>query len=144
MSERKTFCTFRLEGHWFVIEVESVQEVLRHQPVTALGWANESVRGLLNLRGQVVAAVDLRRGLGMAPRPSEQLASNVVVRIGGAAVSLWVDEVGDVAEVDTAAFERTPSTLAGVSQYLIRGVYKLEDHLLLALDLPRVINAVMT
>jgi len=144
MSALKSLCTFRLDGHWFGVEVSSVQEVLRHQPVTALRWANESVQGLLNLRGQIVAAVDLRRGLGMAPRPAGLKAANVVVRIGGAAVSLWVDEVGDVAEVDEACFERTPATLSGVSQYLIRGVYKRDDHLLLALDLPRVMSAVMT
>jgi len=144
VSARRTLCTFRLDGHWFGVEVSSVQEVLRHQPVTALRWANESVQGLLNLRGQIVAAVDLRRGLGMAPRPEGLKAANVVVRIGSAAVSLWVDEVGDVAEVDESTFERTPATLSGVSQYLIRGVYKREGHLLLALDLPRVMSAVMT
>jgi purine-binding chemotaxis protein CheW len=150
MSVRKKLCTFRLAEHWFGIEVASVQEVLRHQPVTALRWANDSVQGVLNLRGQIVTAIDLRHELGMPARPASLDPTNVVVRSAGSAasapttVSLWVDEVGDVAEVEGAQFERTPPTLTGVSRELIRGVYKLDDHLLLALDLPRVLSALAT
>ena len=150
MSARKKLCTFRLADHWFGIDVASVQEVLRHQPVTALRWANASVQGILNLRGQIVTAIDLRRELAMPARPASIDPINVVVRapVGPASapttVSLWVDEVGDVEEVDAAQFERTPPTLTGVSQELIHGVYKLDDHLLLVLDLARVLSAMTT
>ena len=149
MKSHRTLCTFQLAGQWFGIEVGSVQEVLRHQPVTALRWANAAVQGLLNLRGQIVTAVDLRRGLGLPDRPEGQAPVNVVVRIPGRTgsapvMSLWVDEVGDVVDVDAADFEATPPTLRGVSREFVRGVYKQSDHLLLALDLPRVVSAVMT
>jgi purine-binding chemotaxis protein CheW len=144
MDDRKMLCTFRLDGHWFGIDVSVVQEVIREQEMTALRWANDAVQGLLNLRGQIVTAIDLRRGLGMAARPDLKRGANVVVRVGTSAVSLWVDDVGDVVEVDMASFERAPATLGGVSRDMIYGVYKLDDHLLLALDLTRVVGAVMT
>lgn len=144
MTDRRSLCTFKLEGHWFGIDVACVQEVLRHQETTSLRWAHDAVQGLMNLRGQIVTAVDLRRGLGLPPRPEGMRGANVVVRVAGSAVSLWVDEVGDVVEVDSASFERAPTTLAGVHRDLIHGVYKRPDHVLLALDLPRVMSAVMT
>jgi purine-binding chemotaxis protein CheW len=143
MSARATLCTFRLDGHWMGIDAASVQEVLRHHPVTALRWAHAAVQGLLNLRGQIVTVVELRSVLGFAPRPEGRVPTQVVVRIGGSAVSLWVDEVGDVLEIDAGRFERTPGTLARVNRDLLRGVYRLDDQLLLELDLPRVLGAVM-
>jgi purine-binding chemotaxis protein CheW len=143
MSEREMLCTFQLAGQWFGIEAAGVQEVLRHQPVTALTWASDAVRGLLNLRGQIVTAVDLRRGLRLPPRDDREAPTHVVVRVAGAAVSLWVDEVGEVLEVETAAREEVPATLPETMHGFIRGVYRTPGHLLLALDVPRLVSALM-
>src|SRR5258708_3366473 len=99
--------------------------------MTRVPLAPAEVRGLINLRGQIVPAVDLRRRLELPPM--EQPAMNVVVRTEGGAVSFLVDEIGDVIEVDEADFERPPETLAGVALKLIRGAYKLEGRLLLEL-----------
>ena len=143
MSEREMLCTFQLAGQWFGIDAAGVQEVLRHQPVTALTWASDAVRGLLNLRGQIVTAVDLRRGLKLPPRDVSEAPTHVVVRIGGSAVSLWVDDVGEVLEVETAAREGVPPTLPETMHEFIRGVYRTPDHLLLALDVPRLVGALM-
>lgn len=143
MSEREMLCTFQLAGQWFGIEAAGVQEVLRHQPVTSLTWASEAVRGLLNLRGQIVTAVDLRRGLKLPPRDERADPTHVVVRFGISAVSLWVDDVGEVLEVDADTREDVPSTLPeGMSEF-IRGVYRTPDHLLLALDMPRLMGALV-
>ena len=142
MNDHTTFCTFRVDGHWIGVEVVNVQEVLRHHPVTALRWANDAVQGLLNLRGQIVTAVDLRSALGLPPRSEGQRPTQVVVRVGAAVVSLWADEVGDVVELENSRFERTPGTLPRMSRDLIRGVYRLDHQLLLALDLSRVLGAV--
>lgn len=143
MNEREMLCTFQLAGQWFGIEAAGVQEVLRHQPVTALTWASDAVRGLLNLRGQIVTAVDLRRGLRLPPRDERQDPTQVVIRVAGSAVSLWVDEVGEVLEVETAAREDVPATLPETMREYIRGVYRTPGHLLLALDVPRLVSALM-
>src|SRR5438128_7203570 len=87
-------------------------------------------RGLLNLRGQIVTAIDLRRRLELPERPAEQLPINVVVHTDDGAVSLLVDEIGDVLEVPENLFERPPETLRGAARELIRGAYKLAGRLL--------------
>ena len=97
------------------------------------------VRGLINLRGQIVTAIDLRRRLDLSDRPADQLPVNVVVHTDDGAVSLLVDEIGDVLEVPEELFERPPETLQGTARELIRGAYKLPDRLLLILDTERTV-----
>lgn len=116
------------------MEVKKVQELIRYQQVTRVPLASPVVHGLINLRGQIVTAIDLRRRLDLSERPADQLPMNVVVRTDDGMVSLLVDEIGDVLEVEENTFERPPATLKGVACELIRGVYKLKDRLLLILD----------
>jgi len=92
------------------------------------------------LRGQIVTALDLRRRLELREREAGQRPMNVVVRTDDGVVSLLVDEIGDVVEVDQESFEPPPETLRGVARELVRGVYKLKDRLLLLLDTERVVN----
>ena len=92
------------------------------------------VAGLINLRGQIVTAIDLRRRLGVRDRLEGELPMNVVVRTVDGAVSLLVDEIGDVVEVEEKCFEEAPDTLSQLRRELIRGVYKLKNELLLVLD----------
>jgi purine-binding chemotaxis protein CheW len=134
------FTTFVLDGHLFGVEVETVQEVIRYQAMTRVPLAPGAVGGLINLRGQVITALDLRRRLGMADRPDGVLPMNVVVRTEEGAVSLLVDQIGDVVETDAASFETPPDTVAPAARELIRGAYKLDGTLLLALDVPRAVE----
>jgi len=98
------------------------------------------IRGLINLRGQIVMAVDLRRRLGMADRPDSDLPMNVVVRTDDGAVSFLVDEIGDVLEADEENLERPPATLQGTARELVGSVYKLQDRLMLVLDTERAVT----
>ncbi|MEI8255404.1 MAG: chemotaxis protein CheW [Deltaproteobacteria bacterium] len=136
----RQYCTFYLNGLFFGVEVEKVQEVIRYQEMTRVPLAPGVVRGLINLRGQIVTALDLRRRLELPDRPEGELPMNVVVRLDDSAVSLLVDEIGDVLEVEEDGFERPPLTLRGVSRELIRGVYKLKDRLLIVLDAEKVVH----
>ncbi|MBM3989509.1 MAG: chemotaxis protein CheW [Planctomycetes bacterium] len=139
MSTSRQFCTFYLDRALFGVEVHRVQEVLRDQEMTAVPLAPEVVRGLINLRGQIVTAIDLRRRLDRGPRESSGRSMNVVLRTEGGAVSLLVDEIGDVVEVDDAILERPPENLRGVARGLISKVAKLENELLLLLDADKVL-----
>jgi purine-binding chemotaxis protein CheW len=140
MGKEHQYCTFFLDSHYFGIDVLKVQEVIRYQPMTRVPLAPAVVRGLINLRGQIVTAVDLRRRLDMQDRPANQLPVNVVVQTADGAVSLLVDEIGDVLEVAEKHFESPPETLRGTARELVRGAYKLPERLLLILDTDRAVE----
>jgi purine-binding chemotaxis protein CheW len=140
MADEHQYCTFYVAGHYFGLDVLKVQEIIRFQETTRVPLAPPVVRGLINLRGQIVTAIDLRRRLEMDERPADQLPLNVVVQTDDGAVSLLVDEIGDVLEVPEKLFERPPETLRGPARELIRGAYKLKDRLLLILDTERTVS----
>jgi purine-binding chemotaxis protein CheW len=139
MADVHQFCTFTLGDQFYGLDVLQVQEVIRYQEMTRVPLAPPVVRGLINLRGQIVTAIDLRRRLELPDRPAGQLPVNVVVKTDDGAVSLLVDEIGDVLEVSERQFERPPETLRGTARDLIRGAYKLPDRLLLILDTERAV-----
>jgi purine-binding chemotaxis protein CheW len=137
VAETQQFCTFYLKDQFFGVPVQQVQEVIRYQPMTRVPLVPHVIRGLINLRGQIVVAVDLRRRFEMEDRTESELPINVVVRTDDGVVSLMVDEIGDVMEVDKASFEIPPETLKGSVRSLIPGVYKLKDRLMHALDVQK-------
>ena len=130
-------CTFVLDGLLLGIDVIRVQEVIRCQPMTRVPLASAAVGGLINLRGQIVTAIDLRWQLGLPPRRADQPPMNVVVRTDEGAVSLLVDEIDDIIDVPESSFEEPPANISPRSRELIRGVYKLEHRLLLLVDAER-------
>jgi purine-binding chemotaxis protein CheW len=140
MSERRQYCTFFLDHFFYGVRVEKVQEVLRYQKMTRVPLAPPVIRGLINLRGQIVTAVDLRKRLELPERPADQFPMNVVVRTPDGATSLLVDSIGDVVEVGEEAFERPPDTLRGIGRELITGAYKLPERLLLVLDTEKLVD----
>ena len=133
----RQYCTFTIDGLFFGVEVGSVQEVIRYQQMTEVPLAHRVVRGLINLRGQIVTALDLRRRLDLTDRADDELPMNIVVRTDDGVVSFLVDEIGDVVEVNAESFERPPETLRGIARALILGAHKLDDRLLLVLDTAR-------
>ena len=143
MSDTRQFCTLHLAGHLFGVPVMRVQEVISYHAMTRVPLAHEVIDGLINLRGQIVTAIDLRKRLEFTPRDADQRSMNVVVQTPGGVVSLLVDAIGDVVEVEEAIYETPPETLTGVAKELILGVYKFEDRLLLELDIDQAV-AVMS
>jgi purine-binding chemotaxis protein CheW len=142
MDRERQYCTFYVAGHYFGLDVLKVQEIIRYQEMTRVPLAASVVSGLINLRGQIVLAIDLRRRLDLEDRPPDQLPVNVVVHTGDGAVSILVDEIGDVLHVPEELFERPPETLQGTARELISGAYKLQDRLLLILDIDRTVDVV--
>jgi purine-binding chemotaxis protein CheW len=137
---REQFCTFYVRGLFLGLEVTCIQEVIRYQPLTVVPLTPPVIAGLMNLRGQIVTAIDLRQRLGLPPRGSGERPINVVVRTADDAVSLLVDEIGDVIEVADDSFERPPETVSDEARALVRGAYKLKDRLLLVLDVARTLD----
>jgi purine-binding chemotaxis protein CheW len=137
MAQSSQFCSFYLDRLLFGVPLQDVQEVIRELPMTPVPLAPAAVSGLMNLRGQLVTAIDLRRRLGLGPCAADMQPMNVVVRREDGAVSLLVDQIGDVVEVEEATFERPPETLQGAVRNMIIGVHKLEGKLLHVLDTER-------
>lgn len=134
----RRFCTFFLGEYLFGIEVPKVQEVIPYRKMTRVPLAPPVVRGLINLRGDIVSAIDLRRRLELGAGPPDALPMNVVVHAGDGVVSLLVDRISDVVEMRAEDFEPPPETLKGIARDLIKGTYKLSDRLLLELDVDKV------
>jgi purine-binding chemotaxis protein CheW len=139
LANAQQFCTFFIDKHFFAVAVQQVQEVIRYQEMTRVPLVPAVIRGLINLRGQIVVAFDLRRRLGYPDRPEDQLPMNVVVRTDDGAVSLLVDEIGDVLEVNEEHYEKPPETMQRQARELVQGVYKLRDRLMLVLDTERTV-----
>ena len=140
-QQTRQYTTFYLDDMFFGVEVLNVQEVLRYQPMTPVPLAPPIIKGLINLRGQIVTAVDLRRRLGLKPLAAGQLPLNVVVRSDDGAFSLLVDEIGDVLEVNPDLYEPPPDNMPPQQREMVKGVYKMEDRLLLVLATERVLAA---
>jgi len=136
----RQYSTFFVEGLFFGIEVLQVQEVLRYQEMTRVPLSPDVIEGLINLRGQIVTAIDMRRRLRLAPREPDETPMNMVVRSEDGAVSLLVDEIGDVLEVHPDAYEPSPENTSAELRELVDGVYKLDGRLLLVLNTDRVLQ----
>jgi len=134
MGTTVQLCTFTVAGQDFGVEVRRVQEVLRHQEMTRVTLARRDIRGLINLRGQIVMAIDLRSCLGLPQGPPDTPPMNLVIRTDDGPVSLLVDRISDVIDVDEATAEAPPPNLSGPTHAFVRRTYPLAGRLLLLLD----------
>lgn len=133
------YCTFYVGDLFLGVNVLQVQEVLLYQPLTRVPLSSREVSGIMNLRGQTVTAIDLRRRLDMEDRgEDDELPFNIVLLTLDGPVSLLVDRIGEVIETSELTLEPAPEILDSVIKDLIHGVYKLDDSLLVSLDIERV------
>jgi purine-binding chemotaxis protein CheW len=140
MSAPRQYATFTVGGHYVGIDVLEVQEVLYQQRITPVPLAPEVIAGLLNLRGQIVPEIDLHRLLRLPPRSPDAPRFSVVVHSAEGTVSLLMDEIDDVLQVDAASFEEAPPNVRPEVRDLLTGVHKLQGRLLLVLDTSRALN----
>jgi purine-binding chemotaxis protein CheW len=136
----RQYATFEVAGQLFGVEVEAVQEVLSFHEYTAVPLASPAVGGLFNLRGQVIAAVDLRVQLGLPRQSLSGPVMNVILRGDDEPVSLLVDRIGEVIDLDDSEFEPPPETLTGPTRELIVSTVKLEGRLMLAVDVAQAVD----
>ena len=134
------YCTFWVADLFFGVAFDEVQEVLRNQPMTPVPRADGAVTGLINLRGQIVTALDLRVRLGLPPRTAGEIPMNVIVRSRGEVISLLVDDIGDVIDTDGVDAQPAPSNMPKELQDVVRGVRPLPEAILLVLDADRAVD----
>lgn len=134
------YVTFRLADQWLGIPVMVVQEVLVAMRIARVPLAPDAIAGFLNLRGQIVTAVDLRVTLQLDPRREGDEVMNVVVQHEGELFAFMVDEVGDVVSVETAAIEAPPATLDRRWRAACTGIARRERGLLLVMNVHEVLR----
>jgi purine-binding chemotaxis protein CheW len=140
VTSEHQYVSFRINGELFGVPVRLVQEVLNPQRIARTPKAPPEIAGLLNLRGQIVTALDLRTQFGLPPRGGDVRPMNIVVRHADEWFSLLVDEVGDVIDVSGLSLDPVPSSLVIGRKGVLQGVYRLDDGLLVVLDIAAVLD----
>lgn len=141
MSTSRQYCSFYLDRLLFGIESQRIQEVIRSLELTDVPLAPPSVSGLMNLRGQIVVAIDLRSRLRLPARAAGVSPMCVVAHTPDGSVSLLVDDIGDVVESSVDTFEPPPETMSRELRSVIVGVHKLDCQLMHVLDADRICAA---
>lgn len=124
------------------IDIHQVQEINRHLQATPVPHAPEAVRGVINLRGEVVTVIELRRVLGLPSAEFTRLTRNVVVNVGGEQIGLIVDSIADVVKAVVSEIDPLPENLGGLDHSFFQGVLKLDQGLLVILDVAQTLDAV--
>jgi purine-binding chemotaxis protein CheW len=136
LAER--YCGFRVGGRLYGIDLSLVQEVIGPRPITRLPHAPPMIRGLIQLRGRFLAAIDLAYALSLPPSPAEPMG--IVVRSPSGAWAVLVDTVEDIVLVEPSSLEPVPGTVPAQTRGLLHGAFKRERDLLLALDVAQVLR----
>lgn len=139
-SSTKEYVTFQIEGQLFGIHVMQVQDVLGPQELVRIPLAPREVAGALNLRGRIVTAIDVRMRLGLKAYEGEKPPMSIVVEHDGELYSLLVDKVGEVLKMKEDNFEQNPATLDAVWREVSVGIYRLEEELLLIVDVDKLLD----
>ncbi len=132
--------TMKLAGSSLGIDVSAVQDVVRLGALTPVPLAADWIAGMMNLRGHIVTAIDMRARLHLPPAPDDQRRMCVVVTIEGAAYALIVDAVGEVTTVSEEEREPDPATLEPQWRAVSRGVVQREDELIIEIDTAVLVN----
>ncbi len=139
-GDNQEFVTVVLDGQWFGIPVLTVQDVLGSHQIARIPVSPPEVAGSLNLRGRIVTAIDPRVRLGLPERSESGSGMSVVVEHDGDLYSLLIDSVGEVLNLPADRYERNPATLDSRWRDISAGIYRLEDRLLVVLDVARLLD----
>jgi purine-binding chemotaxis protein CheW len=134
-----TYVTLNLAGQLCGVPVSAVRDVLRQQPIAPVPMAPPDVAGNLNLRGRIVTAINLRRRLHLPPAPAGLQPMALVTESNGELYALLVDQVCEVLSPDRKRFEPNPPTLPVTWTKYSAGLYRLENSLMIVLDLSRLL-----
>lgn len=132
------FCTFYIGDQLMGIDIRQIQEINRHVQTAPVPHAPDVIRGVINLRGEVVTVLDLRTALGMPETDVSGKTRCVIVEWAGEKTGLLVDRIADVVTVDPGEMEPSPVNVAGIDAKYFLGVCKMERELLVALDVEQV------
>jgi purine-binding chemotaxis protein CheW len=139
-AELLQLVTFSIGEEEFGVDILSVQEIIRMMDITKVPRAPEFVEGVINLRGKVIPIIDLRRRFGLSTRDHDKHTRIIVIEINNMIVGFVVDSVSEVLRIPASTVEPPPPVVSGLESEYISGVGKLEDRLLILLDLNKLLS----
>ncbi len=137
--ETLEIATFSVGENLIGVDIRQVQEINRNMRIASVPMVPSRVRGVINLRGEVVTVIDLRTMLGLEAIEITREARNIVLSSGGERIGLLVDSISDVVTAAATDIVDAPGNLSGVDGRYFRGVLKLDGELLLVLDVDEVL-----
>jgi purine-binding chemotaxis protein CheW len=140
-NELLQLVTFEISDEEFGIDILRVQEIIRIMPITKVPNSPPAVEGVINLRGKVIPVIDLRTRFGMEPREHDSHTRIIVIEMHGMIIGFVVDGVSEVLRIQSSTVEPPPAVVAGVESEYIKGVGKLDDRLLILLDLDKLLTS---
>ncbi|MBS3886887.1 MAG: chemotaxis protein CheW [Dethiobacter sp.] len=140
-QEELQLVAFFLQGEEFAVDIQRVREVLKLPPITPLPQSLDFIEGVINLRGEVIPVIDLRKRFRLADAAKSEKARIIIVEIDEGMVGLIVDSVTEVLHLNPSAIEPPPRRLAGTRTEFISGVGKLGDRLIIILHLEKILSA---
>ncbi len=132
--------TFTLGNEEYAVDILKVQEINRMKEITRVPNSPFYVEGVINLRGKVIPVVNLRKKFGLAERESDEQSRIMIMDIQGITMGLVVDSVSEVLRVPSDIVEPTPPMASNISTEFIKGIAKLEDRLIILLDMDRLLG----
>lgn len=139
-DELMQLVTFSIGEEEFGVDILKVQEIIRTMEITKVPKAPVFVEGVINLRGKVIPIIDLRRRFGLSSKEHDKHTRIIVIEINNMIVGFVVDSVSEVLRIPAGTVEPPPAVVAGMESEYISGVGKLEDRLLILLDLDRLLS----
>lgn len=133
--------SFVIENEEFGVDILKVQEIIRTVEITRVPKAPNFVEGVINLRGKIVPVIDLRKRFGIAEKEHDNETRIVVVELVDKVVGFLVDRVKEVIRVEKSVIEPPPELTTSIDSNYITGVAKLQDRLLILLELNRVLSS---
>ncbi|WP_342304451.1 chemotaxis protein CheW [Methanolobus sp. ZRKC5] len=132
---------FQLGGEEFGVEIMKVQEIIRMPEITQIPQSPEYVEGVINLRGKIIVVINLDKRFNLSSKDVDEHSRIIVVEIGDNVVGMIVDSVNEVLRINASSIDPAPELVtSSVSKQYITGVGKLDDRLLILLDLAKVLN----
>ena len=139
-AELLQLVTFSIGEEEFGVDILKVQEIIRTMEITKVPRAQDFIEGVINLHGKVIPIVDLRRRFGFSSKAHDKNTRIIVIEINNMIVGFVVDSVSEVLRIPAATVEPPPPVVAGVESEYISGVGKLQDRLLILLDLDKLLS----
>jgi purine-binding chemotaxis protein CheW len=139
-TDATEFVTVAIGDQLFGLPISRVQDVFVPDRLTRVPLAPPDIAGLLNLRGRIVTAIDMRARLGLGPRARGQEVMAIGIEVRGESYGLLVDSVGEVVNLSTQAMEPKPANLESNLARVATGIHRLESQLLVVLDVDRVLD----
>lgn len=133
--------SFNLRGEEYAVEITKVKEIILLEGVTKVPQMPGFIEGIINLRGTVIPVIDLRKRFGLPSPEADDHTRIVVTRMGNRIVGLIVDSVSQVMKIPQANIQPPPDTIAGLAGEYLTGVGKVDERLIILLDIEKIMSA---